>query len=60
MKRIKIIGILAILLTLLAFSGCDVILESFYPEFAPEQQGGEYGIGIYVEIVIPASEGFQG
>lgn len=57
MNRMKIFGILAVLLALLAFTGCDEILEAFYPEFGEGgTNSGTYGIGIWAEIVIPAGE----
>jgi PKD repeat protein len=39
-----------------AFSGCDAILEAFYPDETAggSQGGGENGISVWVEIEIPA------
>ena len=57
MKRMKIFGILVILLSLLAFTGCDEILEAFYPEFGEGgANSGTYQIGVWAEIIIPAGE----
>jgi hypothetical protein len=57
MNRMKIFGILAVLLALLAFTGCDEILEAFYPEFAEGgDKSGTYQIGVWAEIIIPAGE----
>jgi len=57
MKKIKLLGILAVLVVLFAFTACDQILEAFYPEFGDQgSRSGTYRIGIWAEILIPAGE----
>jgi hypothetical protein len=55
MKKTRIFAVIVSLLILLAFSGCDAILEAFYPEFtAGGKDGGDNGISIWVDIELPA------
>ena len=56
MKKMRLFTIIVSLLVLLAFSGCDAILEAFYPEFTAggAAGGGENGISVWVEIQLPA------
>jgi len=54
MKKIKLFGLVAILIVSFAFTGCDAILEAFYPEFRTNFGGGGDGgnnITIFVEVI---------
>jgi hypothetical protein len=55
MKKKSIVTLIVVLLALFAFSGCDPILEAFYPEFTAggTEGGGENGISVYIEIELP-------
>ena len=56
MKKKSLITAIVALLALIAFTGCDPILEAFYPEFTAggENGGGDKGISVWVEVEVPA------
>ena len=54
MNKIKLFGLIAIALLIFTLSGCDAILEAFYPEYAERFGGGGSGgnnITIFVEVI---------
>ena len=57
MKKARIIGLIAILTVLVTLSGCDAILEAFFPEYGEKFGGdGQYAVGVWVEITTSPSE----
>ena len=55
MKNLKILGFVVVALLVVALTGCDAILETFFPAFGErgDDSGGNNAVGVYVEIVIP-------
>lgn len=59
MKLRKILGFLIILIALFGFTGCDDILEIWFEDELEGYiggDGGDNGIGVWVEIVIPPGD----
>jgi|SaaInl7_200m_RNA_FD_contig_31_2335371_length_1939_multi_23_in_0_out_0_2 hypothetical protein len=60
MKLKKILGLLIIVVALFGFTGCDDILEIWFEDelsgHIGGDGGGENGIGVWVEIIIPPGE----
>jgi hypothetical protein len=54
-KKLALTGLAIVLVALVTLSGCDAILEAFYPEYG-ERAGGGNAIGLWVEISVPGGE----
>ena len=52
MNKIKLFGLVAILIAFVTLTGCDQILDAFYPEYAEKYGHGARGnvIRVWVEV----------